>query len=163
MSHLRFDTCPPDAEWGSGPARAPARGNEPLAQAQPLPVVVVAELAPGMLPALCRAVASQARRDTRVVLLAGDAADCGAAMTLTHVRTELARRGCAVPVSVCRADSGALAATLAALGPVMVVAVPGAWQELADSSTDLRPVPVPGELPHAKLRRSTYAALQMPL
>lgn len=166
MSHPRLDACPPDAQWEAGSACLPAHRAEPPAPASTLPVIVVAELASADLVSLCRTVVSHVGHDTRVVLLVDDACDHRLSWRLDRVRLELARRGCAVPVCECPADSHALAAALATSGPVLLVPVPRAPRDLAEASKDLRVADAPAgpsmsRATEAELRRSAYAALQM--
>jgi hypothetical protein len=124
MSHPRFDPCPPDAACApTTVASTDAReAVEPVARDDAL--VILGPAAVAALPALCAAVTRAGRRDLRVLLVPtwpGEACDPEAVMSL---RIELARRGCAVPVTECSTGARALAACVAALGAVRVISLP---------------------------------------
>jgi hypothetical protein len=167
MSHPRFDRCPPDA--ASAPTTVastdPRQAVEPAAQDDAL--VILSPAAVAALPALCAAVTRAGRRDLRVLLVPtrpGEACDPEAVMSL---RIELARRGCAVPVTECPTGAQALAACLAALGVVRVISLPEVCahpEEVPGRQRHGAVVPHPdrGDPLRAPLRGSPYAAPLMP-
>jgi len=167
MSHPRFDPCPPDAACAlpTVASTAAQQAVEPAAQDEAL--VILGPAAVAALPALCAAVTRAGRRDLRVLLVPtrpGEACDPEAVMSL---RIELARRGCAVPVTECPTGAQALAACLAALGAVRVISLPEVCadpDEVADRQRHGAAVPLAGwsDAKRAPLRGSPYAAPLMP-